>query len=124
MDGSSSVGEENFALAMNFLKNVTNLMDIGPSTTIFRWGELRVNTSAAHKISNSFHRGFRVAMTQFSMQHRVEFQFIGDAEQLNAAFDSTQLLHGSTFAGTAIQFAVDNVYRALVNYGFLVGKWK
>ena len=85
LDGSTSVGSENYARSIAFLKSVTGPMDV------------RVG-------------GTNVAMEQYATMSRVEFLFQTDSTSLNAAFDNVGFLGGTTFTGRAITMANNQIY--------------
>ncbi|XP_067833394.1 collagen alpha-1(XXI) chain-like [Heptranchias perlo] len=87
MDGSWSVGFNNFETAKTWLVNVTNGFDIGPEYT-------------------------QVAVIQYSDTPRLEIpfgQFLTNKE-LIAAIESIKYLGGNTQTGRAIKFATENVF--------------
>ena len=86
VDGSGSVGQANFDMQINFLKSVTESMDI------------RQNAS-------------RVAFLQYSNVNRIEFGFIDDKVLLKNSFDHVVYKRGGTKTGSAILYAYENIIK-------------
>ncbi|KAG8571697.1 hypothetical protein GDO81_011755 [Engystomops pustulosus] len=87
VDGSWSVGYNDFDTAKNWLINITSSFDIGPSYT-------------------------QVAVVQYSDQPRLEFP-LGQHrtnQQLINALKGMKYLGGNTQTGQAIKFATENVF--------------
>ena len=88
IDGSSSIGPTDFLVQLQFLKDLVADLDISPT-------------------------GTRVAMTQFSTVPRVEFGFIDNKTELDAALAAVEYKRGSTYTAHAMQYS----YSAFKNCG-------
>ena len=86
MDGSESVGHSQFMEELNFLKDITSKMHLGPQYT-------------------------RVALVQYSDSFNVEFNFIDNESDLKSAFEAVEHQNGGTRTGQAIRFAYKNVIK-------------
>jgi uncharacterized protein YegL len=87
LDGSGSVKEDPFYEVVEWLRSVASALDVGPSAT-------------------------RVAVTQYSSEQDVEFNFISNPSQLVNAFNGIEYMDGKgTHTGVAIAHAYDEVLR-------------
>ena len=86
VDGSGSVGQENFDTQIEFLKGVTAAMDIGP-------GENQT----------------RIAFMQYESSTTLEFLFLDDPAALITSLDAVNYSGGGTSTGFAINQAYNQI---------------
>ena len=92
VDGSGSVGYNDFMLELNFLRLVSAAMDIGPNST-------------------------RIALVQYDSVSQLEFNFIDDPSQIVSAFGDINYTGGGTLTGAAINFSYNSVIQGHARAG-------
>jgi len=84
IDGSGSVGQENFDLMKEFVKNIISNLELGPN-------------------------GVRIAMIQYATEVRTEFLYLDDKSDILFEIDAIDYMNGSTFTAKAILHYVNQV---------------
>ena len=97
LDGSGSVGQKNFNLMKEFVKNIISNLKLGPN-------------------------GVRIAMIQYATEVRTEFLYLDDMSDILFEIDAIDYMNGSTFTAKAI-LHYSEFYKLISRRGEKDQKW-